>query len=435
LEALESVPPTVEWDDVEQRVESAPLVAGDDGSMGVRRHRLLMVAASVIFVGLLVVVLVAVTRPAEDDPELGTEPPVPAPTNGEATTTQPAQQTIRAGAVTAWTGDRYLVWGGQAGDDSTSRADGWILDPVTGDITPIPPAPIAPRHMAAGVWTGTELIVCCGIPVGRDDAYRVDDAAAFDPARNTWRMVSAPPARLMAGGPVTGRWTEATWTGSEMVVVATEWSGDAVAAYDPQEDRWRPIDPPPSHAGRVSDVAWTGEELLLWARTTYPGALDGGLRLDPASGIWSEMPRLPGGYEISWGSMAWTGDEVVVWGPAVGDDTDATGASWRPGDDTWRPLPDPGLPSIDWYEGTPGSQTLVWDDVNQRVILWPTHGGEWWLGVDDGSPGSIPLMAYDQRTDTWARLIDADLGWAPDLTAGGGYLLRPDEADPIVLRP
>jgi hypothetical protein len=169
LEALESVPPTVEWDAVEQRVESAPLVAGDDGSMGVRRHRLLMVAASVIFVGLLVVVLVAVTRPAEDDPELGTEPPAPAPTNGEAT---PTEATIAPPSALRL--ESAVVMAGPSGVQVVS---------VDGSSTSVAADPAA-----VAFAIGTDLIVF-------QDAEPSGGAAVFPP----W---AAGPVKAWIGGEV-----------------------------------------------------------------------------------------------------------------------------------------------------------------------------------------------------------------------------------------
>ena len=57
--------------------------------------------------------------------------------------------------------------------------------------------------------------------------------------------------------------------------------------------------------------------------------------------------------------MAWTGDEIVVYGPSADDDSKVAAARWRPGDAAWRTVSDPGLGPVEWFEGTPGSQSLV----------------------------------------------------------------------------
>lgn len=410
LEALERTPVPVTWDDVEAR-ETLPF---PDAPQRRRRPWLLAAAAAVLAVVAGAAVVVAVDD--ENDPtETG-----PAPTTTEPPTTvpgSPAPTTRRTFAVTAWTGSLYLVWGGETGGDGVVSNDGWMFDPTTGETEPIPPAPIASRSGATGAWTVDELIVCCGIAAAGD---RTDTAAAYNVSTGMWRTLADPPAALV------GRYAAGVWHQRcpnveaecdpdrppiDFVVVSGGVAQPTeVATYDTRSDRWRTIDGAPDGIGTQPEIAWTGTDLILWKRAAHGDGADSGYRYDPATDTWGELPPLP--EPVTRASIVWAGNEILVWGLHADDDTRGVGARWRPGDDEWTPLPDPGLPTIDYYNGTPGSQALVWDDVTERVILWPTHGGE--HGYDEsGAPGPIPILAYDTATDSWERLGQANLGYPP----------------------
>jgi len=93
----------------------------------------------------------------------------------------------------------------------------------------------------------------------------IADGAAYDPAKDSWSVLSASP--LSARG-----WHSAVWTGIEMIV----WGGATGlgcdygylsdgAAYDPATDSWRPIPSSPL-SGRVeASTVWTGNEMIIWA--------------------------------------------------------------------------------------------------------------------------------------------------------------------------
>lgn len=68
----------------------------------------------------------------------------------------------REGQVAVWTGDAMLIWGGR--DASGTRVDGASYDPWDDAWTALPPLPAeyAGRAGAAGIWTGSELVVLAG---------------------------------------------------------------------------------------------------------------------------------------------------------------------------------------------------------------------------------------------------------------------------------
>jgi hypothetical protein len=167
----------------------------------------------------------------------------------------------RAGCAAAWTGALMLVWGGTMFDGSSSRVfgDGAAYDPGADRWRPLSMvgAPAGRRNMT-GVWTGEEFVIWGGLGCGGADGP-CGDGAAYDPARDLWRRVSA------RGAPSARFNHTALWTGGEMIV----WGGGEGlrdgARYDPRADAWTPVSITDAPAGRTQHVAvWTGAEMLVW---------------------------------------------------------------------------------------------------------------------------------------------------------------------------
>jgi hypothetical protein len=381
-----------------------------------RRRRAVLVAAACAVLGIVLVVL-------EDEPrrtELQNEPPPSTVTDRTTTSTGPdttvaATSTHRLFPVTVYTGREYLVWSGEAGSEAAVRADGFAVEVATGAVHAIPAAPIAPRSGATGVWTGSELIVCCGTGVA--DGYAVDSrsAAAWDPATEAWRALAPPPASIARSYPTS------VWTGELMVVMAT---GPAVATYDPATDTWTEVAAPP-RIDRTPTAIWTGDEIVLWDSRYGSGVVppqddiaDQGWRWAPGRDEWLPLPPVPEGSRTDLGGMAWTGQEVVVWGQSTADESLGVGARWRPGDDRWRAIsPSPRGPVADPYNGTPGSQALA-PVGDGRVAI---------RDLDDQA-----LYVYDPDTDRWTETGLALDGWNPLFGVHDRRVLVPDEANPIL---
>jgi hypothetical protein len=415
LDALHRAPVPMTWDDVERRLSSGehadqPLVPSPPPP-GRRRVRLLAAAVVVIIGG-----AVAALAGQSDDGRVVTDPADPGTSVPSTTTTLPATGTSWHTAATAWTGTEFLVWGGQAGADGTGRADGWRYDPATGDVRDIPVAPIAPRDEAVGAWTGTELIVCCGLPVGEGPAYDTASAAAYDPTTDRWRVLASPP-------PETSGFTlGAVWTGEELLVV----TGRLLHAYDPSADAWaRRAEAPDGDA--LGQLIWTGEELIVWSTGSALGP-DRGQRYDPASDTWTALPELPDDPRPWYASAAWVDDQLVVWGIDQQDDLATVGYRWQPGDATWRPMADAPVTIERWGEWTPGSQTLAVDPDTGRLLVVSVHPG-----TEGDEAGDVrPLLAYDPVADRWELLGEVPaLGYARWALVADGRVLQPDRADPV----
>lgn len=304
------------------------------------------------------------------------------------------------------TNEEIVFWGGnQASCEYQSPAGnpGMAYRLATGTWSQLPSGPLQPVVAPTGVWTGKEVLICCGIegiaPIGGSEIGS-NQAAAYDPESEAWRVL--PDAPLGAPFPIS------VWTGIEMIVVTQS----GVAGYNPTSDTWRSYSEAPGEFGRFNDVVWTGAEVVVWP--VWPsGAVQRrvmqGLALDPTADTWRVLPDPP-----AWPAapdMISTDDSIIIWGglPAhSGGSERAVGSRYDFDTDTWTALPEV-LPEPDGCECNLGSQTLAW--TGEYVLVSP---GWFSSGVDPDHP---VLLAYDPASDAW-MLVDEEspLAW------GGGSM-------------
>jgi len=120
------------------------------------------------------------------------------------------------GVAGAWTGREMVIWSGRdrfGVDPIFYPDDGGAYDPVADGWRELPTegAPSV-RAEALTVWSGRELLIWSGQPPRTEPVVRpLEDGAAFDPATGIWRAL--PPA------PVPGRLSgTAVWAGDRMIV-------------------------------------------------------------------------------------------------------------------------------------------------------------------------------------------------------------------------
>ncbi|HEU4320755.1 MAG TPA: hypothetical protein VFS66_11795 [Acidimicrobiia bacterium] len=296
------------------------------------------------------------------------------------------------------TDEELIFWGGNQQDceyESPTGNPAMAYHPASGMWRQLPESPMEPVVAPTGVWTGSEVILCCGMTSRQ--------AAAYDPATDTWRT--------LAESPLGGPFPEARWTGEEMVVMTQT----GAAAYNPTTDSWREFPPMPEDLGRTNEIEWTGSELVVWPRFPVGDPLrrvEEGMALDPSTGTWRVLPD-PQPWP-SWVDMVVTDDSIIIWGglPAnQGGSERAVGARYDLNLGTWRPVPE-ALPEPDGCECNLGSQTLTW--TGEYVLVSP---GMFSTGVDPDTP---MLIAYHPATDSWI-LVDEEspLAWGGDsLTVG-----------------
>lgn len=283
----------------------------------------------------------------------------------------------RCGGVQVWTGSEIVLWGGPECKEDPADVSGVAYDPETKAWRVLPEAPIRPQ-VSAGIWNGSELIVCCG--------EGSSEGAAYDPEANTWRSIARSPLQPLEVG------MEAVWTGTEMLVVGQT----GVAAYEPRTDTWRRFENPPepyTRPTRSNRVVWTGSVAVIWpANVTRSRFL--GLALDPASGEWEVLPAPP-----AWPAapgLVWTGAEILVWGglPAasVGSER-AVGSRFDLATRNWTPMSE-ALPEPQGCECNLGSQTLIW--TGEELVV---STGRFGTGANVTNP---LLLSYRPDTDRWA---------------------------------
>jgi len=306
--------------------------------------------------------------------------------------------------VLVWTGSELVFWGGEGETSNGVPAGepGHAYDLESNVWRTISPSPKPATYGATGVWTGDEVIICCGAGSR--------STVAYSPATDVWRS--------LFDAPISGEYAEAVWTGSEMIVVTQQ----GAAAYNPSTDQWRSFSQTPTDLGRINEIVWMGPELAVWpvwGSGPVFRRVHQGLALDPATDTWrifSDPPVWPAALDL-----VWSGDDLVIWGglPAhsVGSER-AVGSRLDVTANAWAALPEP-LPEPDGCECNLGSQTLLW--TGDRVLVSTGHFG---TGVDPSDP---LLLAYHPDADTWNLIGESPVGWgAMAIMAGDRVVFRSD---------
>jgi N-acetylneuraminic acid mutarotase len=200
---------------------------------------------------------------------------------------------------TVWTGTQMIGWGGGCCGDA--GADGSAYTAATNSWRKLPRSPLAPEQSPVAVWDGHELLVfVSGISPANAEPYpaRFARAAAYDPAKRSWRRLAPRP---VAGG--TG-----VWDGFEAIVVASGRAGRLTEAYNPSTNRWRILAPLPAQMLSAHAV-WTGTRVIAWSGNR-------GYAFDPSANRWQPLPPAPLTKRDS-SQTAWAAKRFVVVGGVV----------------------------------------------------------------------------------------------------------------------
>jgi hypothetical protein len=146
------------------------------------------------------------------------------------------------------------------------------------------------------------------------------NAAAYDPATDTWRPIAPTPTTYRFH--TLASW----WTGREVVALESGFGNDGSPmgiAYEPARDAWRTITAPAGIARAEYALAWTGSEVLvvdgsLRLTGSNERALSGGAgAYDPSGDSWRMLPQVPRSPTCD-SALVWTGSAAVVWGGNTG---------------------------------------------------------------------------------------------------------------------
>ena len=239
-------------------------------------------------------------------------------------------------AMVVWDG-RVGVLGGQTPfgpDEPEQRLDGALLDPATGEWSPLPDLPaddpmMAPGLVSATVADGRLFVVARGSGWNRNvgSVPSTADAYVLDPGATEWRSLGAAETdgSLDPVGVAAGRWLFAT-NGWERPTTSA-------AALDLTTGQWTgTADPPVVAAGYLSAGA-DDRVLAMAGQVAHDTSPPSAMSWDPATDTWAELPPPPLAHRLD-AAVAWTGNELLVWGGAsesgLGGPSHADGAVFHP---------------------------------------------------------------------------------------------------------
>lgn len=296
----------------------------------------------------------------------------------------------RIGSVSVWTGSKMLVFGGYSlsGVTITEYNDGAAYDPATNLWTPIANSPLAARHDATAVWTGSKMIVWGGLSQPNSVSY--NDGAMYDPATNTWTAMSS------VGAPSARVYNTATWTGSKMIVFGGHRYSPTVAnfndgaIYDPATNTWTAISTSGAPSVRYAHSAvWTGNKMIVFGGYGATALNSGGI-YDPSNNSWTAISITGAPSARNAHSAIWTGSLMLVFGGYNNVPNLAvfnTGGAYNPATNTWTALPTTGAPSARY------AHSAFWS--GSKMII---HGGY------NGSAVLNTGALFDPATGTWSSM-------------------------------
>jgi N-acetylneuraminic acid mutarotase len=271
-----------------------------------------------------------------------------------------------------------------------------------------PPAGFVARERAAYTAFNNKLFVFGGADVNN---VALGDAAIYDPATNTWTLVTG-----LANAP-SPRWgATAVWTGTDILVYGgrATTSGAAIAngaSYDPATDEWSPIAPgsvghvhPVGGASSSQAVFWGG-----WGATTATlvGTAE---RYTVATNSWQAAPTAsPAPGAVQDPAWAFTGTVLYLFGGLIGGTTRTNlASSYSLTTNTWTALPATGTTARSGSFGAWDTHAFfVWggrDATAARNDGWYYYGGAW---TPMGGTGTRTARSASHRQTGWAFVLEA----------------------------
>ena len=217
--------------------------------------------------------------------------------------------------VAVWTGDRMFIWGGETVANSIKLGDGALYDPLSDTWTPVSNlnAP-SPRTNAAGVWTGTEIIIWGGAD---GITGEINTGAKYNPLTDTWSSIS----QVNTFRPKYFQKTSEmpVWTGSEMIIMG-DYNGSFGRSYNPINDVCTAIPNSVFPKFNYFSQIWTGTDVLIWGGAgPYPTYTNRGFLYNPSTQIWSEISNIGAPSARALPDLFLVGNKAIVWG-GIDDD-------------------------------------------------------------------------------------------------------------------
>jgi len=161
----------------------------------------------------------------------------------------------RAGHSAVWTGRYMLIWGGFR--TAAYATDGARYDPVTDEWTAIAAGGPERRYLVSA-WTGSRWILYGGETSG---ALTAADGKMYLPGSDTWIDITPDTQRR-------NDLTASAWTGGELLV----WGGGTGRRFHPNTNTWSNVAPyGPMGVRQAHSAVWTGTSMILWGGTVGLG--------------------------------------------------------------------------------------------------------------------------------------------------------------------
>lgn len=316
-------------------------------------------------------------------------------TNGPATY-------IQGGAISLWTGNKFILWGGYGVYNT-----GGLYDPVANSWTSISTsnAPLT-NNGCTGVWTGSRMIVWGG-QVHLTSSSRTNAGAIYNPETNSWTTMTttdAPSDRFGAGG---------VWTGSNFIV----WGGANTSTvintggiYNLSTNTWSPITTTNAPSASYPHSYWTGSKMLNWGSVSYTNSTNTGGLYDPNANSWTTMSTLNAPPSGGAGASVWTGSKLLTW---AGTNAQNIGAIYDPDVNSWTRSVTNGAPSPVTNQSLGIGVATGWGNV-PGTDLWSP--GAVWTGsrmivfggcyLDDTcvNTGGMYIPPTDAAANTWTSI-------------------------------
>jgi hypothetical protein len=375
------------------REPAQPLEHREVPRLPTARRRPALIAAAVVVLAAVVALAISVGR-GSDTREVVTEPSLPG-SDEHLTVVPDGPGYGKTFPVVVWSGRELIVWGGEIVSEQEWSNEGGAYDPSTRQWRPLAASPLPAMSEHTAVWTGEEVLICCGRIPG--DAGPV--AGAYRPDTDTWRTIALPP---FVGAP----FAQSVWTGEEMIVTGGSHLRGA-AAYDPATDTWRTLSDPPGVIERVADAMWTGDLMVVWNQGDY--SVLAGYTYDPATDTWTTLPELPDELRLDGGSGAVVDNELFVWGSRQGADgrNRPAGARLDLDERRWTALPPAPVPPTLAINGAETSASLA--GTGDEVIVFTGY-----LGSGSHVDPTLVLV-FDPRTDEWRSVGSVEESYHPPL--------------------
>jgi hypothetical protein len=273
-----------------------------------------------------------------------------------------------------------------------------------GHWTRIAPSPLSPREAAAAVWTGHEVLVLGGdqspCPPSAECVPPTDppprDAAAYDPASDTWRRLADPPVSLGYAQPVVAGATVYVLTRNDQGAVS-------VVGYNVEADRWSDLARP---AGDFSGLVAVGDLVV-----SYQGSHENGVApdtvYDPEKDTWTPLPASPLGSGFDRTMVALDDHRLVLLDLELVPNPNAEGPALTRAavldltDRSWQRLPDSEIVGLGgpWLRSggllvNPATASYDGGQVGNWGRSYPAGGV---LDPDAGRWSALPATAPPQR--------------------------------------